>query len=89
MLSNILLQGGVFDGRQIQQLSKDSAAENALPVAYVFWHVPSIAKTCMHVPLYSDLQRRSTLAVCLDLPVTDSKTRQGFLLAGLGACLAQ
>ena len=89
MLSNILLQGGRFDGRYVERLSKDSPAENSLPVAYVYWNVPSTAKTCMRIPLYSDLHRRSTLPVCLELPVTDWSTTQEFLLAGLGACLAE
>lgn len=91
MLSGICLQGGMFDGRQVQQLTADSPVNNPLPVACVAWvnaALLSIQQSAMHVPLYSDLQRQHILPVCLDLPVADVHTSQQHLLAGLGACIS-
>ena len=90
MLNGICLQGGLFDGRQIQQLRTDSPVNNALPTAFIAWvgaAAAHVQQPVMHVPLYSDLQRRSTLPLQLDIPIADSSAKQQQLLAGLGACI--
>ena len=90
MLSGICLQGGAFDGRQIQQLNAESPVNNPIPTAYVAWidaAAPRKQQSVMRVPLYSDLQRMSLLPVSLEIPITDERAGQQHLLAGLAACI--
>ena len=90
MLSGICLQGGAFDGRQIQQLKAESPVNNPTPMAYVAWvdaAAPREQHSVMHVPLYSDLRRLSILPVWLEMPVTSKHAKQQHLLAGLAACI--
>ena len=89
ILSNLSLQGAVFDGSRLRSLASDSPISNPMkPVAleWVAKQTQDLVPLLINIPLYSESERRNFIAN-LQLPVADTTEQQQYLLAGLAASL--